>query len=88
MDSSKPLAKWVMKRYSILWMETQGKPFSHEDAIRILRATAPLTSVILSELKKAGWLNVQIDPEDTRKRHYVLLSPDTGVRKMAGVRRN
>lgn len=78
-----PLPKWLMRRYSVLWNETQAKPFDYDDAKRILRATPSLTSVILSGLRKAQWLRVEIDPEDTRKRIYVLANPLKAVELMA-----
>lgn len=61
----------------------QGKPFDYDEARKILHISASLTSVILSELRKADWLHVEIDPEDTRKRIYVLMNPTKAVELMA-----
>jgi hypothetical protein len=72
-----------MKRYSLLWNEKQGKPFDYDEARKILHISASLTSVILSELRKAEWLSVEIDPEDTRKRIYVLANPTKAVESIA-----
>lgn len=77
------LPKWLMKRYSVLWTETEGKTFSHDEAKKILHVSSSLTSVILSELRKAEWLLVEIDPRDTRKRVYVLLDPVKMVESIA-----
>jgi hypothetical protein len=78
-----PLPKWLMKRYSLLWSEKQGKSFDYDAARKIMRTSVSLTSVILSELRKAEWLQVEIDPEDTRKRIYVLTNPTKVVESIA-----
>jgi DNA-binding MarR family transcriptional regulator len=71
-----------MKRYSLLWNEKQAKPFDYDEARKILHTSASLTSVILSEIRKAEWLRVEIDPEDTRKRIYVLTNPMKAIESM------
>ena len=42
-----------------------------------------MVSVILSEMRKAGWLEVRLDPEDARKRLYKLKAPDEVVKEIA-----
>ena len=42
-----------------------------------------MVSVILSEMRKAGWLEVRLDPEDARKRLYKLKAPDEVVKETA-----
>lgn len=78
-----PLPKWLMKRYSVLWRETQGKPFNHDEARKVLHVSPGLTSVILSELRKAEWLRLEIDPNDSRKRIYALTNPSKAVESIA-----
>jgi hypothetical protein len=79
---TEPLPKWLMKRYSMLWRDTRGSPFTHEDAQAILRLSEGLTSAVLSELRKAGWLSAEMDPNDTRKRIYTIIGPEDAVKAM------
>lgn len=62
-----------MQRYAILWSKLKSKKFSYESAKKILKDKNTVLSVVLSELKKAGWLSVDLNPNDTRKRVYKLL---------------
>jgi len=80
---ARPVPKWLMKRYSLLWIERQSKPFDYEEARKMLHTSPSLTSVILSELRKADWLGVEIDPKDTRKRIYILTDPTKAIESMA-----
>lgn len=72
------LPKWVEIRYNILWESFGGFPFGLDDAVRVLeeknkdrREEVP---VFLSELRKAGWLSMKLDPHDARRSIYVLKS--------------
>ncbi|GBE54614.1 putative type I restriction enzymeP M protein [archaeon BMS3Bbin15] len=72
------LPRWVEHRYSILWDAFNNSSFKLEDAARVLgeknkddRSQIP---VYLSELKKAGWLMADLDPEDGRRSIYLLKS--------------
>ena len=76
---TKPLPKWIQKRYAILWMKFKDKSFTHEQAVKILKEDEQLISVFLSDLKKAEWLDVALDPKDTRKRFYRLKEPNQAV---------
>jgi len=40
------------------------------------------TSIVLSRLKKFGWLDLTLDPEDSRKRLYKLKDPAEAVKEM------
>jgi len=42
-----------------------------------------MISIILSDLKKAGWLEVRLDPNDSRKRLYKLISPEDALKEIA-----
>jgi len=42
-----------------------------------------MVSVILSKMRKAGWLEMRLDPNDARKRLYKLKAPDDVVREIA-----
>ncbi|HBE44368.1 MAG TPA: restriction endonuclease subunit M [Deltaproteobacteria bacterium] len=74
------LPKWIEKRYRTLWESFQGRAFRFENAVNTLKEkihdSEEQVNVILSELRKEGWLNVNFDPEDARKRIYNLKSPE------------
>jgi len=42
-----------------------------------------MLSIVLSELRRFGWLTLALDPQDARKRIYTLKSPEEMVRKIA-----
>lgn len=72
------IPRWLETRYKILWDSFGSFPFGLEDAVRVLeeknkdrREEVP---VFLSELRKAGWLSMKLDPNDARKSVYVLKS--------------
>ena len=71
------LPKWIMKRYLLLWSELKDREFSFDDAERILSKMAKpdskkVVGLFLSELRKAGWVKVELNQDDTRKRVYRL----------------
>jgi len=75
-----PSPKCGMKIYSKLW--TQLKEFNHEDSSKTLDDDRTV-SIILSDLKKAGWLKVRLDPNHSRKRLYKLISPEEALKEIA-----
>ena len=74
------LPTWLEKRYRTLWETFRESPFRFEDASKILKEKMQggeeQVNVILSELRKKGWLEVEFDPEDARKRIYKLKSSE------------
>jgi hypothetical protein len=75
--------KWVMQRYSRLWKKHKDRELSFEEIQGVLKADGRTTiSVFLNELKKAGWMDVQLDADDTRKRRYILKHPQDIVEEM------
>ena len=73
----KLLPKWIMERYIVLWRNFSDKPFAREDVARLLKNLkkpddGSVINLLLSELRKAGWLKVEFDQSDTRKRVYTL----------------
>jgi len=79
----KPLPKWLMHRYSKLWNKFKNEEFGHEDAFKELNEKDDnLISVVLSQLRKHGWLTINLDPNDSRKRIYKLKSPEDATREM------
>jgi len=78
---TKPLPKWIMYRYSILWNKFSDKDFSHSDALKVLNKDKML-SIVLSELRQNDWLEMKLDPKDARKRLYKLKFPDQAIKEM------
>ena len=71
---TKPIAKWLQERYSLLLKELGDKEFNFDIARKILKKDqSKIVSIILSELRKAGWIEItKFDPNDSRKRYYRL----------------
>ncbi len=78
---TRPLAKWIMYRYSVLWNKFGDKEFGHNDAFKILNKDKML-SIALSELRQSAWLEIKLDPNDARKRIYKLKSPDQAIKEL------
>ena len=74
------IPKWVWKRYALLWKKFKDKPFTFEQAQKELKhVDRNVISVMFNELKNAGWIAVNLDEKDSRKRVYTLLNPATIV---------
>ncbi len=67
------LPKWLTKRYSLLCVKFKGKEFNHEQVTKTLPYDERMVSVILSEMRKTGWLKVRLDPSDMRKLYKLKL---------------
>ncbi len=75
--SVRPLPKWIMLAYSRIWNKFKDNQFDHKKADVLLKENV---SIILSRLKKSGWLKISLDPNDSRKRLYKLISPMDAVK--------
>ena len=72
-----------MKRYAKLWKAFASKDFSFEKAINALEEEDDrMIGLVLSELRKAGWITVKQDPNNPRKRLYQLKQPNEAVKGM------
>ena len=74
---------WLVKRYMKLWDKFKDKEFSFEDAQKTLKEDNNFLSVVLSEMKKEGWITLELDPEDARKRLYRLIPLEEVMKKTA-----
>lgn len=72
------IPEWLMIRYSKLWTKLKEKEFTKEQAEKILPKDAALP-VVLSDLKKAGWLDMKMDNIDARKSVYKLKNPQENI---------
>ena len=78
-----PLPRWIMKRYSTLWNKFRSEEFTHKQAIEALKEKDErVVSLCISDLKKYGWLEARLDPEDSRIRLYKLKGPEEAVKEM------
>lgn len=78
------MPKWIQQRYAVLWSIKKDNPITHEEIMKLLGEKEPiLISVFISELKKAEWLESQLNPDDARKRVYILKSPEEIFLNMA-----
>jgi type I restriction enzyme M protein len=77
-----PLPKWIQNRYAVLWAKFRDKPFTHEQAVKTLNDKEGVVSVFMSDLKRAGWLEVILSKEDTRIRLYKLKEPNQAIKEM------
>lgn len=72
------LPNWMMERYLLLWSTFKGKKFSFVSAQAAIKKSKyskdsdAILSLFLSQLKRAGWLGIEVDPKDSRKRLYTL----------------
>ncbi len=74
------LPKWVMQRYAKMWSIFGERPFSYENVEdKLKEKDNRIISVLLSELKKADWLSLELDPLDSRKRIYRLKNPTKAI---------
>lgn len=72
-----PIPKWTWKRYAILWKKFKDKPFTYKKIEEVLKYDdKSAISVMLMELRKAGWLNMELSQEDARMRIYKLNPPE------------
>lgn len=75
-----PIPKWVMERYSVLWNKFSNNMITFKDIQDTLKIDDKNTiSVFLNELKKSGWIEVQLSESDSRIRTYILKSPNVVV---------
>lgn len=77
---TEPIPKWVMQRYSKLWNKYKDKEIPYSKIEETLKGDGRNTiSVFLNELRKAGWVEIKLDNDDTRKRKYLLKQPELVV---------
>ena len=74
------IPRWVFSRFIKLKKAFGNKKFSFEEACDVLEATDHrLVNVILSELRKNGWLKSEEDSTDKRKTCYKLIELDENM---------
>jgi len=80
---TEPLPKWEMIKYAYLWKAFKNKEFTNEKANKILKEKdTHLLSVLFYDLKKLGWIEINRDTKDKRKKVYKLKEPNQAVKEM------
>jgi hypothetical protein len=77
---TEPLPKWIQTRYAELWKKFGEKEFTFEQATKVLDKKG--INVFFSDLRKAGWISVQLSEKDTRKRVYRLKKPEEAIKEL------
>jgi len=83
---------WLEKRHEFLWDAFHDSPFHFEDAAKILKEkmqdSENQINVFLSELRKRGWLEVEPDKDDARKKIYKLVSKEEIISETLAISKN
>jgi len=71
------LPKWIMRRANMLWGRFGSRKFTFAEAEKALDGDdSRMAAVVLSELKRSGWLDVTVDAENARKKLYRFTHPE------------
>lgn len=78
------IPKWVMIRYSALYRDFKCKSFTRENAKEVfqkynLKSEEKLANVFFSELNKKGWVIVERNKKDSRKKLFRLINPEQAI---------
>ena len=68
------IPQWILKRYSILWDRMKCREFYRDDLNAVFKRDKSIP-VFLSDLRKAGWIEIRLDEKDARKTVYRLKHP-------------
>jgi len=80
---AKAIPKWVQERLSRLWKKYDSKAINFKMIKEVLTMDDDNTiRVFLNELKKAEWIDVQLSPESSRERVYILKEPNVIMREL------
>ena len=72
------LPKWILRRGKVLWEKFGDRKFTFDQAKDILEDDdSRMVAVVLSELKRSGWLNISSKPDNARIKMYSFSHPET-----------
>lgn len=75
-ETKMPKISYLDQRYSLLWEAFGTREFTMPEAVTVLgkkkNDTASQVPVFISEMRQKGWLEVQFNKEDARKKIYTL----------------
>lgn len=78
---TKYLGNELFKIYCRLWFIQKEEEFNFQEAMKILKASnnngneLRVLSSYFSKIKKAGWMEARLDPDNSRTRLYKLKNP-------------
>ena len=81
---TKTAPQWIQYRYSVLWKRFGEDSFTFDEAKDELEDDKNSMAATMSILRKSGWLTTQFDPQDARKRFYMLKDPRIIVEQISG----
>lgn len=74
---AKAIPKWVQERLSRLWKKYGNQAITFKMIKDVLTMDDDNTiRVFINELKTADWIDVQLSPETSRERIYILKEPN------------
>lgn len=78
------IPKWVMQRYSVLYKAFGNEGFNRDGARKAiakagLKGDDTLTNTFFSQLNKKGWVIVERDKRDSRKKIFRLVPPEKAL---------
>jgi len=83
---------WLEKRYDLLLKEFKEREFNRDEARRVLveqsKDDTKSIPVILTELKNLGYLEIRLDPNDSRKRLYTLKQKNQIIKESLSLKKN
>tara|TARA_Y100000310_G_C19984674_1_gene491385 strand:+ start:213 stop:464 length:252 start_codon:yes stop_codon:yes gene_type:complete len=80
---TRPIPKWLMQRYALLWYKFKEKEFTYEEVCKLFNKDSEnLRRALISHLRVNGWLSVQLNTKDSRKREFKLKSPEDAIEDM------
>ena len=86
---ARTIPNWLLQRYAILFRKYRDKDFTFKEAMKTLKEKDKIyASMVLSELRKAGWLGIKLNPEDARKRIYTLIMPEMVINEIKAIIKN
>jgi hypothetical protein len=72
------LPKWILKRAKTLWGSFGSRKFTFAEAEKALDDDdSRMVAVVLSHLKRSGWLDASADADNARKKLYRFTHPET-----------
>jgi hypothetical protein len=80
---TRPIPKWIMKRYALLWSKFKSKEFTYFEVSKLFNKDSNnLRRALISQLRINGWLEVKLNSKDSRKRVFKLKSPEEAIKEM------
>ena len=74
------IPNWLLQRYAVLYRKYKDKEFTFKEAMKTIKEDDKVyASMVLSELRKSGWIEIKINPDDARKRIYKLVMPEVAI---------